>query len=97
MVVVPTVRSGLTTAAILGIARVVGETAPLLLTSLSNTTLKFNPVDGPIASLPTFIFGYLQIGTEYAIARAWTGSLLLLAIVLVLFSIARKFGGKDRR
>ena len=97
MVVVPTVRSGLTTAAILGIARVVGETAPLLLTSLSNTTLKFNPIDGPIASLPTFIFGYLQIGTEYAIARAWTGSLLLLAIVLVLFSIARKFGGKDKR
>lgn len=97
MVVIPTVRSGLTTAAILGIARVVGETAPLLLTSLSNSVFKLNPVDGPIASLPTYIFGYLQIGTEYAVARAWTGSLVLLAIVLILFSLARRFGGKDKR
>jgi phosphate transport system permease protein len=97
MVVIPTVRSGLTTAAILGIARVVGETAPLLLTSLSNSVLKFNPVDGPIASLPTYIFGYLQIGTEYAVARAWTGSLVLLLIVLILFTLARRFGGKDKR
>ncbi|MFZ9867776.1 MAG: phosphate ABC transporter permease PstA [Ilumatobacteraceae bacterium] len=97
MVVIPTVRSGLTTAAILGVARVIGETAPLLLTSLSNSSLKFNPFDGPIASLPTYVFGYLQIGTEYAIARAWTGSLVLLAMVLMLFSLARRFGGKDER
>lgn len=97
MVVIPTVRSGLTTAAILGIARVIGETAPLLLTSLSNSALRFHPLDGPIASLPTYVFGYLQIGTEYAIARAWSGSLVLLVIVLVLFTLARRFGGKDRR
>ncbi|MFM7525767.1 MAG: phosphate ABC transporter permease PstA [Actinomycetota bacterium] len=97
MVVIPTVRSGLTTAAILGVARVIGETAPLLLTSLSNTTLRFNPIDGPIASLPTYIFGYLQIGTEYAIARAWTASLVLLSFVLILFTLARRFGGKDKR
>lgn len=97
MVVIPTVRSGLTTAAILGIARVIGETAPLLLTSLSNSALRFHPLDGPIASLPTYVFGYLQIGTEYAIARAWSGSLVLLAIVFVLFTLARRFGGKDKR
>jgi phosphate transport system permease protein len=97
MVVIPTVRSGLTTAAILGIARVIGETAPLLLTSLSNSALRFHPLDGPIASLPTYVFGYLQIGTEYAIARAWSGSLVLLAIVLLLFTLARRFGGKDQR
>lgn len=97
MVVIPTVRSGLTTAAILGVARVVGETAPLLLTSLSNSTLKFNPLDGPIGSLPTYVFGYLQIGTEYAVARAWTGSLVLLIIVFILFTLARRLGGKDKR
>ena len=97
MVVIPTVRSGLTTAAILGVARVIGETAPLLLTSLSNTTVRFNPVDGPMASLPTYIFGYLQIGTEYAIARAWSASLVLLVLVLGLFTLARRFGGKDKR
>lgn len=97
IVVVPTVRSGLTTAAILGVARVIGETAPLLLTSLSNTALRFHPFDGPIASLPTYVFGYLQIGTEYAIARAWSGSLVLLVIVLILFTLARRIGGKDKR
>jgi phosphate transport system permease protein len=96
-VVLPTVRSGLTTAAILGVARVIGETAPLLLTSLSNTSFVFNPVQGPMASMPMYVFGLLQIGTEYAIARAWAGSLVLLLIVFALFAVARKLGGKDRR
>ena len=96
-VVLPTVRSGLTTAAILGVARVIGETAPLLLTSLSNTSFVFNPLNGPMASMPMYVFGLLQIGTEYAIARAWAGSLVLLLIVFALFIVARKIGGKDRR
>jgi phosphate transport system permease protein len=96
-VVLPTVRSGLTTAAILGVARVIGETAPLLLTSLSNTSFVFNPIQGPMASMPMYVFGLLQIGTEYAIARAWAGSLVLLLIVFALFVAARKVGGKDRR
>ena len=97
MVVLPTVRSGLTTAAILGVARVVGETAPLLLTALSNNAFKFNPFNGPIASMPMYIFGLLQIGTEYSIARAWSGSLVLMLIVLALFVTARRLGGKDKR
>lgn len=97
MVVLPTVRSGLTTAAILGVARVVGETAPLLLTALSNNAFKFNPFDGPIASMPMYIFGLLQIGTEYSLARAWSGSLVLMLIVLALFVTARRLGGKDKR
>ena len=97
LVVLPTVRSGLTTAAILGVARVIGETAPLLLTSLSNTSFVFNPIHGPMASMPMYVFGLLQIGTEYAIARAWAGSALLLIIVFALFALARRLGGKDRR
>lgn len=96
-VVLPTVRSGLTTAAILGVARIVGETAPLLLTSLSSNEFIFNPFSGPIASLPTYIFGSLQIGSEYAVARAWTGALVLVAVVFVLFVVARRVGGRDRR
>lgn len=96
LVVLPTVRSGLTTAAILGVARVVGETAPLLLTALSNNAFKFNPFDGPIASMPMYIFGLLQIGTEYSIARAWSGSLVLMLIVLALFITARRLVGKDK-
>jgi len=97
MVVLPTVRSGLTTAAILGVARVVGETAPLILTALSNNAFKFNPFDGPIASMPMYVFGMLQIGTEYSISRAWSGSLVLMLIVLALFVVARRLGGKDKR
>jgi phosphate transport system permease protein len=97
MVVLPTVRSGLTTAAILGVARVVGETAPLLLTVLTNNEFKFNPFNGPIASMPMYVFGMLQIGTEYSIARAWSGSLVLMLIVLALFVTARRLGGKDKR
>ena len=88
---------GLTTAGILGIARVIGETAPLLLTSLSNNSYVFNPMGGPIGSLPTYVFGLLQIGTENSINRAWTGSLVLMLLVLVLFLTARYFGGKDNR
>ncbi len=97
MVVLPTVRSGLITAGILGVARVVGETAPLLLTSLSNTAIKLNPMSGPIGSMPTYVFGLLQIGTEYAIARAWAGALVMMLIVLMFFSLARILGGQDRR
>jgi len=97
MIVLPTVRSGLITAAILGTARVIGETAPLLLTSLSNTSFIFNPVKGPIGSLPMYIFGLLQIGTENAINRAWAGSLILLLLVFGLFTLARYVGGKDKR
>jgi phosphate transport system permease protein len=97
MVVLPTVRSGLITAAILGVARVIGETAPLLLTAGSNTAFSFNPVKGPIASLPIYVFGMLQIGTEYAVNRAWTGALVLMIVVFALFFTARKLGGKDKR
>ena len=97
MVVLPTVRSGLTTASILGVARVIGETAPLLLTSLSKDSFVFNPFGGPTGSLPTYVFGLLQIGTENAINRAWAGALVLMLIVFILFSSARLIGGKDKR
>jgi phosphate transport system permease protein len=97
MIVLPTVRSGLITAGILGVARVIGETAPLLLTALSNTSFVFNPIKGPIGSLPMYIFGMLQIGTENSINRAWTGSFVLLLLVFGLFSLARFIAGKDKR
>ena len=52
-VVIPTVRSGLITSAVLGVARVAGETAPLLLTSQYFVKFTTNVIDGPMASLPT--------------------------------------------
>ena len=97
MIVIPTVRSGLVTAAILGIARVVGETAPLILTSLYAPNIRLNPFSGPIASLPSYVFGLLVQGTEYAVARAWAGSLVLMCVVGSLFALARYIGNKGPR
>jgi phosphate transport system permease protein len=97
MIVLPTVRSGLVTAAILGVARVIGETAPLILTSLAATELRVNLFDGPIGSLPTYVFGLLRIGTENAMARAWAGSLVLMVIVALLFGCARVIGNRGPR
>lgn len=97
MIVIPTVRSGLVTAAILGIARVIGETAPLLATSLAASDLRFNPFSGPISSLPSYVFGLLSQGTEYSMARAWAGSLVLMTIVGSLFALARYIGNKGPR
>jgi phosphate transport system permease protein len=92
MVVLPTVKSGLITAGILGVARVIGETAPLLLTSLATNGFAFNPFGGTLGSLPTYTFSLLQYGTDYAVARAWSGALVLMLIVFGLFTVARRVG-----
>jgi phosphate transport system permease protein len=87
-VVLPTIASGLVTAAVLGIARVVGETAPLILTA-SYFVAKSTSLNEPMASLPIYIFSSLGLGDENATTRAWGGSLVLLGVVFILFAIAR--------
>jgi phosphate transport system permease protein len=96
-VVLPTARSGLITAAILGVARAIGETAPLLLTSSYTTSLNTNPLGGRQASLPSFVYQLIKQPNETQIARAWTGALVLLLTVLLLFLIARYVGERGRR
>jgi phosphate transport system permease protein len=93
-VVLPTARSGLLTAVILGIARIVGETAPLILTSLGNTSFNANPFKGKQDALPLFIFRLIRFPQAASRDRAWTGALVLLGLVLVLFVIARMIGGR---
>jgi len=88
-VVLPAVRSGLVTSAILGVARVAGETAPLLVTAQYFVATKMNPVSGPIASLPVMTYSLLQTGTENSVARAWATALTLIVLVAVLFVFAR--------
>lgn len=95
-IVLPAARSGLVTAAILGIARVAGETAPLLLTIFGNTVLQTNPFSGPMAALPLYVFSLLTSGLAEAVSRAWTGALVLLAMVLILFTLARTIAGRSR-
>ncbi|MEN9922816.1 MAG: hypothetical protein RIS09_330 [Actinomycetota bacterium] len=89
MVVLPAARSGLVTAAILGIARVIGETAPLLLTAFGNREYNLNPLEGPIATLPTYIFQQFLLGTENDVRRAWVAAFVLLVLVGIVFSLAR--------
>lgn len=88
-VVLPTARAGLVTAAILGVARVVGETAPALLTTLGSQSTNLNPLEGQQADLPLFVWGLLKQPNEVQVQRAWSGALVLVGLVLVLFTIAR--------
>jgi phosphate transport system permease protein len=81
----------------LGVARVAGETAPLLLTSQYFVKFTTNITDGPMAALPTYIFANLGVGSENSVTRAWGGSLVLLTIVFVLFFLARLLGGRSTR
>lgn len=96
MVVLPAARSGLITATVLGIARVAGETAPLLLTIFGTTTNHFNPFVGPMSALPIYVFQLLGTGLNVAIDRAWTGALVLLVLVSVLFALARGIGRRTK-
>lgn len=93
-VVLPTSRSGLMTAVILGIARVIGETAPLILTVGGAFVVNTNPFEGKQDALPFFIYRLVRFPQEAQIQRAWTGALVLLALVLVLFIVARLIGGR---
>jgi phosphate transport system permease protein len=91
-VVLPTARAGLVTAAILGVARAVGETAPLIMTSFGSSLLNLNPFDGPQSSLPIFIYRLISSPEDSQKDLAWTGALLLITTVLVLFTLARLLG-----
>jgi len=88
-VVLPTAISGLLTGVMLAVARVTGETAPLLLTTFLAQDVNWNPFSDPQASLPTFIWDQISRGTEPALNRAWGGALVLITIVLIFYACAR--------
>ncbi|MFY0407774.1 phosphate ABC transporter permease PstA [Solicola sp. PLA-1-18] len=88
-VVLPTARPGLATAVILGVARGVGETSPVLLTSGAAAFTVTNPTDGAMSSLPLFIYTTVRSGEPNAITRAFGAATVLLLLVLALFVTAR--------
>jgi phosphate transport system permease protein len=92
MIIIPAARSGLVTAVILGIARVAGETAPLLLTIGGADGLNLNPFGGNNAALPYYIWKNLSLGTEIAVQRAWLGVFILIVVVFIFFTLARVLG-----
>ena len=89
MIVLPAARSGLITAVILGVARIAGETAPLLLLTGGGDKINGNPFSGPMGSLPYYIWKSFNAGSPEAITRAWAGLLVLVVLVLFLFTSAR--------
>ncbi|WP_020666573.1 phosphate ABC transporter permease PstA [Amycolatopsis nigrescens] len=94
-VVLPTARTGVTTAVILGVARVVGETAPLLFTSYGLTLMNANPFAGAQESLPLFVYRYVQQPVEAVQQRGYVGALVLILLIFTLFALARLVG-RDR-
>jgi phosphate transport system permease protein len=88
-VVLPTARPGLATALILGMARAIGETAPVLLTSGASTLFNPKPWDGAMNSLPLFIFNAARSGQPENVTRGFGAASILLALVLVLFAVTR--------
>jgi phosphate transport system permease protein len=91
-VVVPTSIAGITTGIMLAIARVIGETAPLLIAAGFSNDFNFNLFEDRMQSLPNFVYySYVAQGSnpEAYLDRAWAGALTLILIVMVLNIAAR--------
>jgi phosphate transport system permease protein len=95
-VVLPSASAGLTTGIILAVARVTGETAPLLLTAFGFDSIRTNPFEGAQSGLPLFVFIQAQSAFEVAVNRAWAGALTLIVFVLLLTIIARLLTRRNR-
>jgi phosphate transport system permease protein len=95
-VVLPTAMAGIVTGVMLAVARVAGETAPLLLTALNFDAINVNPFNGQQAALPTFIFAQAGQPQKVALDRAWAGALTLVLLILVLNLVARAIARRSR-
>lgn len=88
-VVLPTALPGITTGVMLAVARVTGETAPVLLTVFGTQSINTNPFQGPQESLPLYIFQQAGLPNDTAVDRAWSAAFTLILIVVVLNVLAR--------
>ncbi|MCP9490487.1 MAG: phosphate ABC transporter permease PstA [Solirubrobacteraceae bacterium MAG38_C4-C5] len=102
-VVLPTSFAGIVSGAMIAVARIIGETAPLLITTGVFNSVNFNPFDGRMENLAVFAYNEYAtpgIPNEPYIDRAWAAALTLLLIVMILFFVARlisaRFGVKTR-
>ena len=98
-VIYPAARSGLVTSVLLAVARISGETAPLLFTALNNQFWS-SDLTQPMANLPTVIYNFAGSPYENWQVLAWAGALMITLFVLALSIIARStsalFGGGQR-
>ncbi|MFG2886644.1 phosphate ABC transporter permease PstA [Streptomyces sp. NPDC048297] len=90
-VVLPTSIGGITTGIMLAVARIAGETAPVLLLVFGNPFINNNPFEGAQSSLPLYIYQQFanSAGSGAAYDRAWAASLTLIAFVMILNLVAR--------
>lgn len=91
-VVLPTSIAGITTGVMLAVSRVIGETAPLLITAGFTDQMNYNLFSGRMQTLPVFVYSqyaYQGIPPEAYVDRAWAAALTLILIVMVLNLIAR--------
>jgi phosphate transport system permease protein len=90
-IVVPAALPGIVTGIMLAVARIAGESAPLLLTVFGNVTTNNNPFSGAQSALPLFVFNEAGNNNQTAIDRAWTGALTLILLVM-LFNLFARLG-----
>jgi phosphate transport system permease protein len=93
-ILLPTARSGLVTAVILGAARAIGETSPILLTAGVTGYTNVDPLHGPMMSLPLLAYIQMQSSQKAEIARGFGTATTLLLLVILLFGVARILGGR---
>ncbi|WP_433401083.1 phosphate ABC transporter permease PstA [Streptomyces sp. CA-146814] len=88
-VVLPTAIGGITTGVMLAIARIAGETAPIILLVFGSQLINMNPFEGAQSSLPFYIYEQYKIGEAASYDRAWAAALVLIAFVMILNLVAR--------
>ncbi|WP_062208359.1 phosphate ABC transporter permease PstA [Streptomyces sp. NBRC 109706] len=88
-VVLPTAIGGITTGVMLALARIAGETAPIILLVFGNNMINANVFEGAQSSLPLYVYEQWAYGTEAAYDRAWSAALVLIAFVMILNLVAR--------
>ncbi|MFJ1901876.1 MULTISPECIES: phosphate ABC transporter permease PstA [unclassified Streptomyces] len=88
-VVLPTAIGGIATGVMLAIARIAGETAPIILLVFGSQLINPNPFEGAQSSLPFYIYEQYKIGETASYDRAWAAALVLIAFVMILNLVAR--------
>ncbi len=91
-VVVPTALAGIVTGITIAIARIIGETAPLLIICGATDSTNVNPFSGRMMTLPVYIYSQYKtpgFPVEFSIERAWGAALVLTVIIMLLNLVAR--------
>ncbi|MBZ6478003.1 phosphate ABC transporter permease PstA [Streptomyces griseocarneus] len=88
-VVLPTAIGGIATGVMLAVARIAGESAPIVLLVFGSQLINNNPFEGAQSSLPYYIYEQWAAGNEASYDRAWAAALVLIAFVMILNLVAR--------